>query len=248
MKCLNCGHEQAVGNYCSKCGTKFAEPLIVTDTIEPKSVEPNVYVENIKKKSKKYIVYFVQQLKKPSVAFNRGESELTSSLISIVLFTVLFSMSLFLITKDLYWSNSPSFLSFFLEVFFLTFFMICILVLSLFLINNFFGPQYKLKAIISFYGGHLSLLNIGVIVSILLMLVKSFTYGNTILTICLLLAIFILPLYVISYLLIKNPTGADPLYGFILYIATFTILFILFVTFIADSTAREYFGFMKFFF
>lgn len=207
-----------------------------------KSVKPNVHVENIKRKTKIYSSYFIQQLKKPSHAYNQGESEFTSSLVSIILFTALVTLSLFLFSNNLNWSDSPGFLSFFLESFLLTFFIIGLVIFSSFLISSFFGPQYSFKVIISFYGGQLSAPIVLVTVSIFLMLVKSYSYGNAILTISLVFSLFILPLYIISFLLAKKPSGVDPLYGFVLYIATFTVLMILFVTIVGNSKMIEYFN------
>ncbi|KQL36897.1 hypothetical protein [Psychrobacillus sp. FJAT-21963] len=210
--------------------------------------QTNVHVENIKRKTKIYSSYFMKQLKKPSHANNPGENEFTNSLVSMILFVALVTISQYLFTNNLFWSNSPSFLPFFMEVFLLTFFMIGVVILSLFLISNFFGPQHSFKAIISFYGGQLSPLIILSIVSIFLMLVESFTYGNAILTISLIFGLFILPLYVISFLLTSNQSSVDPLYGFILYIITFTILFMLFVIIVGDSKIGGYFDNMNYLF
>ncbi len=209
------------------------------------SVTPNVHVENIKRKTKIYCSYFIQQLKKPSQAYNHGEGRFSSSLVSIIIFTALVTASQFLFTNDLYGSNSPSFLSFFIETFLLTFFIIGLVIFASFLISNFFGPQHSFRTIISFYGGQLSTPIILVTTSIFLMLVESFSYGNALLTICIVFGIFILPLYVISFLLTKSNSAVDPLYGFILYIATFTILLLLFVTIVGSSKVGEYFNNMN---
>lgn len=233
-----------MGNFCSLCGTEFEELLLNTESVasRTRAAKPNVHIEYIKSKTKIYSSYFIQQLKKPSQAYYHGESEFRSSLVSISFFTALVTISLFLFTKDLYWSNSPRFLSFFMENFLLTFLIIGLVILSSFLISNFFGPQHSFKKIISFYGGQLSAPIILVTISIFLMLVESFTYGNTVLTICIVFSLFLLPLYVISFLLTKSDSTVDPLYGFILYIATFTILLILFVTIIGNSKIVEYFN------
>ncbi|WP_427138236.1 hypothetical protein [Psychrobacillus psychrodurans] len=183
-----------------------------------RSVKPNAHVDNIKRKTKIYSSYFIQQLKKPDHAYNRGESVFTSSLVSIILFTALVTISLFLFTTNSYWSNSPSFLSFFMDAFLLTIFIIGLVIFSTFLISSFFGPQNSFKTIISFYGGQLSAPIISATISIFLMLVKSFTYGNAILTIYLVFSLFILPLYVISFLLTKNHSGVDPHYKDLYYL------------------------------
>lgn len=245
--CINCGHEQVTGNFCSLCGTELEELLLNIESVASRTrpAKPNVHIENIKSKTKIYSAYFIQQLKKPSHSHIHVESEFRSSLASIILFTALVAISLFLFSKDLYMNNPPNFLSFFMESFLLTFLIIGLVILSTFLISNFFGPQHSFKAIITFYGGQLSASIILVTASIFLMLVESFTYGNAILTICIVFSLFILPLYVMTFLLTKNHSGVDPLYGFILYIATFTILLILFVTIVGNSKITEYFNHMS---
>lgn len=249
MNCSNCGHEQVFGKFCSSCGTKFEEPQL--DTViatRAQSNKPNIHLENLKRRLKNYSAYFIQKLKKPSHTYNHGETEFTSSFVSIILFIVLLTISSFIFTRNLYWSNPPSFLSFFMEALLLTFFMILIVIVSLFLINNFFGPQHSFKTIICYFGAQLSPLIIGVAISMLLMLVKSFTYGNIFLSICIIFGLFILPLHVISIILSKKESFADPLYGFILYIVTFTILFILFISIVGVSTISGYFDHLNYLF
>lgn len=255
MKCPICDHEQTIGSFCSICGNKLIQPIldlgstVAVEKIATRSrhVEPNIYVENIKKKSKLYSSYFMQQLKKPTHTYNQSEKDTGNSITSIILFTLLLTLSYFLFIKNTNLNHSLSFFSFSIEVFLLTLLMIGIVVLSLFIINHFFGLPHTFKAVISFYGGQLSPLIIGIAVSILLMIVKSFTYGNILLAICLFLAIFILPLYIITFLLTKNPIGIDPLYGTFLYIAVFTILFLLFSTIIGNTTLVGYFNNLTFF-
>ena len=117
-----------------------------------RSVKPNAHVDNIKRKTKIYSSYFIQQFKKTDHAYNRGESDFTSSLVSIILFTALVTNSLFLFTTNSYWSNSPIFLSFFMDAFLLTIFIIGLVIFPTFLISSFFGPQNSFKTILVFTG------------------------------------------------------------------------------------------------
>ncbi|MBO0589676.1 CHY zinc finger protein [Sporosarcina sp. E16_8] len=257
MICSNCGHEQAQGKFCGKCGTKFEEVTVayaddsVTERVaatqsEPiipapaQPAEPNIHVENLKKQSKMYSSYFMQQLKRPSLIYNRGEAEFTNGLISIILLGVLLSLSLYIFMGEIFGGYGPGFFSFFSSVLVFFLFAVGIVILSLFLSNKFFGPQHSFKTIISFYGAHLSPLLIAATVSLLLILLKSFTFGNLILSIVFMFAIFVLPLYLISFLLTKKPTGMDPLYGFLLYLVMFTVLFVIFMVILADSTIGGY--------
>jgi len=258
MICSNCGHEQGQGKFCGKCGTKFEDAAVhftdnsvtervaatQSETVIPtpsQPAEPNVHVENLKKQSKMYGSYFMQQLKKPSLIYNRGEAEFTNGLISIVLLGVLLSLSLYIFMGEIFSGYGPGFFSFFSSVLVFILIAMGIVISSLFLTNKFFGPQHSFKTIMSFYGAHFSPLLIAATASLLLMLLKSYTFGNLILSAIFIFAIFILPLYLISLLLTKKSSHIDPLYGFSLYVVMFSIFFIIYITILADSTIGGYF-------
>ncbi len=256
MHCVNCGHSQETGKFCGKCGTKFDEGIVVNDdsTVPEQAAtaefeqqptvvaEPNVHVEKIKAQSKMYGSYFMRQLKRPSLAFNQDTTAFSNGLISTILLGIMIALSLYTFTNNVWGSGyGPGFISVFGSILIFSTIFMGIAILSLFIINRFFGPQLSFKSIVSVYGGHLSPLLIGSGVSFLLMLLKSYTFGNLILSLVFIFAVFILPLFLISTLLTKKPTGFDPLYGFMLYIVTFLILFFIFITILADSTIGEYF-------
>ncbi|MFS0576587.1 hypothetical protein AB1K83_13195 [Sporosarcina sp. 179-K 3D1 HS] len=253
MICIQCGHSQETGKFCGKCGTRFEgstsgvpvnlEHVTATETIAQAQLEPNVHVEKLKAQSKMYGSYFMQQLKKPSRSFQEGQEEFTNALISIILFCVLTAGAIYTMIRSV--------VSGFVEVPFLstiinnmafTLVLIALALISLFTINKFFGSQLTLKSIASLYGAHLSLLLVTAAAAFLFMLMKSYTFGNVALALTVLLAIFILPLYLISTLLTQKPTGLDPLYGFFLYLVLFLILFAIFVTIMADSALGQFIG------
>jgi hypothetical protein len=255
VHCSDCGNIQITGKFCSTCGNKLAEPILDSEsmlakevTITRREVKPNVHMQNMKQWFNDYRTYFSKQLRKPSLTFNRGEMELSNGLTSIILFILLFTTSLFLLMKSLNISIEPSFVSFFMKSFLLTLVLIGIPVISIFIANYVFGPQHTLKEIVGFYGGQLSPLLIGVTVSLFLIFGNFYTYGNIILTICLIFAIFILPPYIIVFLITKNSTDVDPLYGLMLYILFFAVVFFLFHIVISDSPIVEYFQNLNYFF
>lgn len=256
MTCTNCGHSQEAGKFCGKCGSKMEstpltestaipEQAATSDSIEqptPQAVpaEPNIHVEKLKSHSKMYSSYFMRQLKRPSLSFNQLTTEFTNGVISIVLLGVLISIALYTFINNFAGAYGPGFLTIFTNILIFSIIMIGIVTLSLFMINRFFGPQLSYKSICSLYGGHLSPLLLTSAVSILLMFLKSYTYGNVLLSLVFTFAIFILPLYLISSLLTKKASTVDPLYGYMLYIGAFSILFIIFITILADSSLGEY--------
>jgi hypothetical protein len=135
-----------------------------------------------------------------------------------------------------------------MEAFFLTLVLVGIPIISIFIANYVFGPQHTFKEIVSFYGGQLSPLLIGVTVSLFFIFGNLYTYGDILLTLCLIFAIFILPAYIIVSLLTRKFTDVDPLYGLMLYILFFAVVFFLFHIVVADSPIVEYFQNLNYFF
>ena len=254
MICVNCGHQQETGNFCGKCGAKLNETSGQTNEsivdiesaatnpqpnqqtappVEP--AEPNVYVENVKEKSKLYFQYFMQYLKNPAHVYKRGEAEFPNGLTSIIILGVLLGLSFFTLINNGGFYD-PSFFSVFGGILFFSFVSMGLVIVALLLINNFFGPQHSFKSIVSLYGGHLSPILLIAAASLLLMLLKSYTFGSLALVIIFMFLISLLPLYLISVLLTKKSSGLDPFYGYVLYIVTFSILFGIFTVILADST------------
>lgn len=262
MNCVNCGHSQEIGKFCGKCGTPFAPINNDTPTTlniageghvspapnmaqaqqmhQQAPVEPNIHVEKIKAQSKMYGSYFMQHLKRPSHSFNQSQEGFVNGLISVILLGVFFALTASAVSSGLLSGYGPGFISVFSSTIISIVIVMGLPIVTLFIINKFFGPQFSFKSIISIYGAHLSPLIIGAGAAFLLVLLKSFVFGNVILAIVLLFAIFILPLYVISALLTKATTKTlDPLYGFTLYLVLFAILLIIFITILADSALGE---------
>lgn len=254
MHCSHCGNIQVAGKFCSACGNKLVEPLLDGQsvlaneaTVMRREVEPSVHMQNMKRRFRVYHRYFMKQFRQPSLAHDRGEAELSNGLISILLFTALFTMSLFLFTKSLNVYDSLSFLSFFIGIFLLGLVLIGIPVLSIFIINYVFGPQHTFKEVVGFYGGQLPPLIIGAAVSFVLMLGNLYMYGNALLSVCLIFAIFVFPPYMIIFFIAKKSTEMEPLYGLMVYILFFTVVYSLFRIVIADSPIIAYFQPLHFF-
>lgn len=248
MNCTNCGHERMVGNFCGKCGAPFSEQDSLNKDIFQKPIESNPHIENIVNKSKKYLSYLIKYLKNPSHIYKRGENEFLNGIINIALLAILIGLTFFtLATNNTHVLDNSGFLSIFGNLFIFSIISTGLVLLTLLLINNFFGPQHSFKSIISLYGGHLSPMILLGVTSLLLLLFKSFTYGSIMLIIVYVFPIFILPLYLISFLLLKKSNSTDPFYGFIIYIVTFSILLSIFTITLADSTMISYLNDFKYF-
>ena len=243
LKCIDCGYEQVSGKFCGDCGTKFEETDVMheirtlTKIGTPTQGEPNIHLEKLKMQAKAYASYFLQHLKNPVLAYDRGKSEFTNGLTSIILFAVLLALALFTSMNV----TTSSFISLFSGALIFILLAMGIALLSLTLITTFLGPQQPFKTLISLYGAHLPSLLVGAIASLLLLLLNSFLYGNLMLSLVFLVAVFLVPLYLLSVFVTKQPPAVDPLYVVILYLLTFSILFAVFFTLLADSAIGSYF-------
>lgn len=237
--CIHCGHKQDLGNFCGKCGA--ARSQNIDETKEPPFPsrhvhKPNPTIQSIKDQAKKYWQYFKVHLKAPMQLYEKYEQEFVNGVMSIILFSILIALSFFsLIRNALSTTGSESFYSTFGGIFIFSCLSVGLVLVTLTLINHFFGPQYAFKSIVSLFGGHLPITILLLLLSVVLTLLKSFVIGFILLFIAFSYTIFLLPLYLISALLTKKSSGSDPFFGFIIYVVTFSILFTLFMTLLADT-------------
>ncbi len=238
--CIHCGHKQELGNFCGKCGAARSEDNNVTT--EPPFPsrhvhKPNPTIQSIKDQTKKYWQYFNVHLKAPVQLYEKYEQEFVNGVMSIILFSILIALSFFsLIRNAMNTTVVESFYSTFSGIFIFSCLSVGLVLVTLTLINHFFGPQYTFKSIVSLFGGHLPITILLLLLSVIFILLKSLIIGFVLLFIAFSYTIFLLPLYLISALLTKQSSGGDPFFGFILYVLTVSILFSLFMTLLADTT------------
>ncbi|WP_391207632.1 hypothetical protein [Psychrobacillus sp. L4] len=158
MHCSNYGNVHVTGQFCENklVATLLDSQSMLTNevTLTRREVEPNVHIQIMKQRFRVYRTYFTKQLRKPSPAYERGETELSSGQVSIILFIALFTISLFLLTKSLNLFNSLCFSSFIIEVFLLTLVLIGIAIISIFIANYVFVPQHTFDELSAFMVGN----------------------------------------------------------------------------------------------
>ncbi|WP_339210834.1 zinc ribbon domain-containing protein [Aeribacillus sp. FSL K6-8210] len=212
------------------------------------STQMNEHVEKVKKQSKVYGSYFVHFLKHPSSIFGKEKNEWVNGFISIILFVFIVTLTVSVFVRNLFKSaihgtqglinefyDGPSYVSVFFNVFIFVFLIVALVLLCMFIVNKLFGSSASFKEVTAIYGAHLTTAIIVSLIALLLVLLKSHVYGNIVLIISLLLAIVLIPYYLISVLLTKYSKGIDPLYSFIIYVAIFSIVFAIFIGILADS-------------
>ncbi len=260
-KCLSCSSQQEEGKFCGQCGGALvamdgreeAATLSQTNT-ESIGASNSIHVENVKKHSKQYWSYVIEFIKKPSQVFSNGEQSFFNGLITILLYAIMVAISLYAFIKSITkqylggfgnwfeqdYNIGPSFFSTFTSVGIFILLSILIVLVSLFIIGKIFGKGYSFKELVGYYGTHLLPIVALSIISLLLILIKSYMYGNILLSVTVLLALVVVPLYIIGRLLAFQSKIIDSFYSYLLYIVLFVVLFSILSSVVVDSTIGQY--------
>lgn len=245
MYCINCGHKQIEGKFCAICGMALGDNLIGVEQTRSRragkyNLQSNAYVEKVKISSKMYWDYFLNYLKHPSMVLEQGEKEFSKGIINIV--TLAFFVGLFLFTfmkrvtlSILEASYEPSFFSVIGSSLLVVFISTAIVVGSLFLTIKYLGPEHSFKSFVGIYGTHLIPSTFLILIAYILLLLKAYTYSNFLLSFALLLAFFIIPLYILIKLLAQETLLIDQLYCVIAYIVIFGIAFSIYLILLEGS-------------
>lgn len=239
LHCINCGHRQSEGKFCAICGISLGDKLIGVKRTRSRAagksgLQSNKYIKRIKIASEMYWNYFLTYLKHPSLVLKQGEKEFSNGIINISFMAFFVALLLFTIMKRvplpiLEASYEPSFISVVGSSLLFVFISTVIIASSLFLTTKFLGPEQSFKSIIGIYGTHLIPSTFLVLVSFILLLLKAYAYSNFLLSFALLLAFFIIPLYILIKLLTQEVGGIDPLYCVLAYIVIFGIAFTIYL-------------------
>lgn len=194
--------------------------------------QPNVHVERMKEQSTMFFNSFVEYLKKPSSIFNNGEREFINGIISLSIFVFIISLALFGAVNSTFGFFGNSFIIF-LRVFFPALIIIALIVgvvlFGIFLISMWFGPNNSLKEVIGFLGALTNPVSMLAVLALLFSFIAPALGGNLI-TLSLVLAIFIVPLYIIGHLLSVKSKAVDSFYAYLIYVAGTSVAFFILMT------------------
>ncbi|MFC0302585.1 hypothetical protein ACFFIS_17645 [Virgibacillus soli] len=261
MQCKNCGNEQNEGKFCGQCGGPLEENVHVTENtpqeeVAATSVESqevlvtsstqagteangnntsNESIEKVKETSKMFGQYFVNYLKHPSEIFSKKGHEFQNGMISLVLLSVIMSLSFYFMVDDMSWSGIP-FFSTFASIFVFVAISMILVIAVLFVVNLFFGGQVTFREMVSVYGVHMVPVIVIALLSLLLILLNSYSFGGILLMVSLGFILTTVPLYLIASLLTKQSKSLDAFYGYIVYIVMAGIVFLIYFSIIIDST------------
>lgn len=264
--CPQCGHMQADGNFCGKCGTplpaqetpvenqtellvpheepvrkEYVEPTPPPVTEQP--VQPNEQIEKLKGESKLYFSFFAQQLKAPSAHLNQLQSGLKNSLISLILYVVLTGLAVYTALRSLFDSSfgygGPSFISIIFYVALVTAIILAINVTAIFVTSKLFSENLSYVETIRRVCGFFVLPVALSAAALLFALVSSYTVSFLVLYLGAFLAFATAPIFVMITQLAKKSKSIDGFYAFLFYGAFIAIVGFFISIMIMDSAIGE---------
>src|SRR5699024_8600695 len=179
----------------------------------------NPTVEKMKATSRSYWAYFVRYIKQPSLAFQSGATEVTSAIISCVLYVVLLALSVyFLVRQNTYGMFEAPFFRIFFGLGLVLLFFLPVTMLRMFLTNILFCPGASFKAVIAQYGGHLTPALFLAALTFVLVILNSYTFAALFFFISIGVMLSVIPVYVVSSFLTRSSHTIDPFYGYLIYL------------------------------
>lgn len=269
MKCIDCGHEQDVGKFCGLCGGELvsvddAKASSVTDeSVDGSSdrVEDVSEVEDevasgqeavqtgqssesfdrVVETSKEFGSFFQRFLKTPSLALSSERHQLTHSVINLVLLALLFTLTMFRVTKvliDFSFFNHGSFAFYSFVAIVLA---MLVVIVVLFGLNKFFGDEsVTFEKVVSIYGVFMVPAVIVMALALILALIKSIKFAIYLLIFSFLLAVFIIPAFIATYYVVKFPKNIDPLYSFLIFVVVTIGLLMIVNNVVLDSFSDDF--------
>lgn len=268
MQCTECGTYQEEGKFCGNCGGKLQEATETPEVSSPESEEAkqpaetsevegnegtvaaseqaNESVEKLKEVSSAYGSFFTHYLKRPADSFNNSENQFINGLINLSIIGVFLAITMHRLISNLVnevgygFVEGPSFFSTFLSILITYAIVTAIIITILFAVNKIFGTLASFKEIVAIFGVHMTLVVAISALALILSIVKANTFAFILIMITVMLVFSVIPLYIISHLLSKEPKNLDPLYGYLIYIVGVSITFAIVMSIFLDSTIGNF--------
>src|SRR5690625_1049943 len=210
------------------------------------SEQANESVEKIKEVSSAYGSFFTHYLKRPADSFNNSENQFINGLINLSIIGVFLAITMHRLISNLInevgygFVEGPSFFSTFFSIIITFAIVTAIIITILFVVNKIFGTLASFKEIVAIFGVHMTLVVAIAALALILSIVKANTFAFILIMITVMLVFSVIPLYIISYLLSKEPKNLDPLYGYLIYIVGVSITFAIVMSIFLDSTIGNF--------
>src|SRR5690625_4840297 len=188
--------------------------------------------------SKQYSTFFRNFLRTPSNILANRTNQLTNAIINLVILAIVFTLAFYNSLKvdlDEYAYDTYDFFyyfggfsddlhdgifsSFTFQAFLTISVSMFIVILVIFALNKFFGNEnVTLINITSTYGVLMIPAVIVGVLGLIFALIKNFEFTNYLLITLFLLIVLIIPLYIVSFTVIKFRKNLDPIYAYLIYI------------------------------
>ncbi|MFY3792743.1 Yip1 family protein [Ureibacillus sp. MALMAid1270] len=212
--------------------------------------QPNVHVERVKDQSKMFFSYFGEYLKSPSTIFGRGESQFVNGIISIVLYAIIFGLSLFFVANQFVsafsmgaYNAGSQFFQIFFSGFIAIIILVALVIVALLIINKLFGPDVSFKELISNYGALIIPSLLLLALAAIFLVINVYNFAMIFFMISLFIALIAVPLYMITRLLGTRSKTIDPFYAYILYIVLFSVFYYILNNIFLSNTIGQYMNF-----
>ncbi|MGP4069884.1 zinc ribbon domain-containing protein [Halobacillus sp. B29] len=260
MKCTNCGNEQSSGKFCGMCGSSLStegnsNSEVAATHVSGVNENASLSMDKVKQFSGEYGQTSLDFLKRPVSALQATEASVVQGVISLFLYMVTFTLSIYFLVNTLFKQAS----GFFMESESLPFFAVSsrIFVVSLigivisfavlFIVSKLLNLPLSLRSGIAQYGGVL-IPFVGVnLLAIVFGLSGAIVFTVTTLSISSFFALLIVPtLFIYHHGITKMPEKN------IFYWSTGTSLSILIISYLivrgmAVNTLRDIESFLNFF-
>lgn len=260
--CTSCRHEQTAGNFCGKCGAALladeqetvqrAEEAPASEKHIPAgereaaastAAETNEQIEMLKSESKQFFHFLLSQFKEPSRHLSEYEGSMKNGLLSIITYIVLIAAIFFLQFRTLaqytYGFSEFAFTRVIMPVCLVALLAAAITIFAVYATAAFFSRNLTLKEAAHQIGGFFIVPIAVAAMSLLALLIKSYTVSFVLLGMSSALAFGIIPVFTVITLLAKHSKSADRFYAFIFYLLTVSILGSLASLLIIDSQIGE---------
>lgn len=218
--------------------------------------------------SKQYSTFFRNFLRTPSNILANRTNQLTNAIINLVILAIVFTLAFYNSLKvdlDEYAYDTYDFFyyfggfsddlhdgifsSFTFQAFLTISVSMFIVILVIFALNKFFGNEnVTLINITSTYGVLMIPAVIVGVLGLIFALIKNFEFTNYLLITLFLLIVLIIPLYIVSFTVIKFRKNLDPIYAYLIYTVSSILALVIVNKVILESITGEFVTilFMKF--
>ncbi|MCP3027931.1 zinc ribbon domain-containing protein [Halobacillus sp. A5] len=225
MKCSSCQHEQPAGNFCGVCGTPFSQVEAASPTTALATVEtPNGAMKNVRN----YWNDSLRYIRQPLEAFRTPASGFTQGVITLLLYMVSFTLSLYfllnsfakvfgsswLYTGDPFGpSQSLPFYEINSRVFLFSLAGVVISLLAIVMVTKLLKYPFCVKTLTAQYGALLTPLLLVNVISILFALSGTAAVTLFLLSASMFYALLVVPILFIYHQGLSNRSSAHVFYG-----------------------------------